>query len=256
MICTANLRFGFRSSHKRCSIKKVVIRNIAIFTVIATFNLTDSCRWLLKWSYINKFFDSESYWFFIEIKKVLLSVQFTSIQNVYFRHDLFPPNNGISPFFLSLSNIINLFDISLLVKSMFLYHETHSNVLKVLNKVNFRVFVIDLLSFAKLLELLAINDSASERRIILFPSVVEVLSCSGCFITWMGAHFPADELHNMTWFSTLSRMSGFLWHSSNWEHWFSRFLQYTSEIKVLPSSLDTNLNYVTIMLQLPPSLNH
>ena len=40
---------------------------------------TDSCHWLLNWSYIDKYFDSESYWFYIEIKKVFFSVQFTSI---------------------------------------------------------------------------------------------------------------------------------------------------------------------------------
>ena len=39
-------------------------------------------------------------------------------------------------------------------------------------------------------------------------------------------------------------------------HRFGRFLQYTSGIEVLACSFDTNLNYVTIMLQLHPSLNH
>ena len=38
-ICVANIRFEFRSSHQRCSIKKVVLGNITIFTVIAIFNL-------------------------------------------------------------------------------------------------------------------------------------------------------------------------------------------------------------------------
>ena len=60
--------------------------------------------------------------------------------------------------------------------------------------------IIDLLPFAKLLELLAIDHSSSERRIIF----VEVLSCSGCFITCMGAHVPAAELDNAIWFSILS----------------------------------------------------
>ena len=37
-----------------------------------------ACHWLLNWSYI-KYFDSESYWFYIEIKKV-----FFFIWRVYF----------------------------------------------------------------------------------------------------------------------------------------------------------------------------
>ena len=50
-------------------------------------------------------------------------------------------------------------------------------------------------------------------------------------------------------------MSGFLWHSSKWAHWFSHFIQYRSGLEVLACSLDTGLNYVTTMLQLHPSLN-
>ena len=37
------------------------------------------CNCLLNWSNVYKYFDSVSYWFCIEIKKVFLSVQFTSI---------------------------------------------------------------------------------------------------------------------------------------------------------------------------------
>ena len=68
----------------------------------------------------------------------------------------------------------------------------------------------------------------------------------------MGAHFPAVELDNAVQFSTLSRMSGFLWLSSTWACRFGRFLQYTSGIDVLPCSLDTDVNYETTMLQLHP----
>ena len=115
---------------------------------------------------------------------------------------------------------------------------------------------IDLLPFAKLLELLAINDSSCERRIIsVLFLVVEVLPCSGCFITCTGAHFPAVELDNAIWFSILSRMSGFLWHSSKWACWFGHFLQYMSGLEVLACSLDINMNYVTTMIQLRLSLN-
>ena len=72
----------------------------------------------------------------------------------------------------------------------------------------------------------------------------------------MGAHFPAVELDNAIRFSILSRMSGFLWHSSKWACRFGRFLQYTPGLEVLACSLDTNQNYVTAILQLRPSLNH
>ena len=72
----------------------------------------------------------------------------------------------------------------------------------------------------------------------------------------MGAHFPAVELDNAVWFSTFSRISEFLWHSSKWAHWFCHFLQYMSGLKVLECSLNTNLIYVTTMLQMYPPLNH
>ena len=66
-------------------------------------------------------------------------------------------------------------------------------------------FIIDLLPSAKLLELLAINHSSSERMIIFCSLVVEVLPCSG-----MGAHFLAVELDNAIQISTLSTKAGFL----------------------------------------------
>ena len=72
----------------------------------------------------------------------------------------------------------------------------------------------------------------------------------------MGVHFPAVDLDNAIWFSSHSRISGFLWHSSEWDRRFGRFIQYTSGLEVLACSLNTDLNYVTTMLQLYPSLNH
>ena len=72
----------------------------------------------------------------------------------------------------------------------------------------------------------------------------------------MGAHFSAVELDNAIRFSTLFRMSEFLWHSSKWARRFGCFLQYKSELEVLACGLDTDINYVTTMLQLWPSLNH
>ena len=72
----------------------------------------------------------------------------------------------------------------------------------------------------------------------------------------MGVHFPAVDLDNAIGFSILSRMPGFLWHSSKWTCRFGHFLQYTSGLKVLACSLDTDINYVTTMLRLSLSLNH
>ena len=66
----------------------------------------------------------------------------------------------------------------------------------------------------------------------------------------MGVHFPAVQSDNMIQFSTFSRTSGFLWHSSKWTDQFSRFLQYMSGFEVLPCSLNTDLHYVTSMFQL------
>ena len=66
----------------------------------------------------------------------------------------------------------------------------------------------------------------------------------------MGVHFPVDPV------LPLSSMLGFLWHSFKWARWFSRFLQYMPRLEVLSISLDTDLNYVTAILQLCPSLNH
>ena len=127
---------------------------------------------------------------------------------------------------------------------------------------------MDLLQFAKLLELLAIDHSSSGRRIIFAPRLLKfchvlvalqllwVHPCSGCFITCMDAHFHTVKFDNTIRFSILSRMSGFLWHSSKWTCQFGNFFQYTSGLEVLACSLDTDVNYVTTMLQLCLSLNH
>ena len=72
----------------------------------------------------------------------------------------------------------------------------------------------------------------------------------------MGAHFPAVDLDNAIWLSSLPPFSGFLWHSSKCDLQFGSFLQYTPGLEVLACSLNTDLNYVTAMLQLLPSLNH
>ena len=118
--------------------------------------------------------------------------------------------------------------------------------LKDLNKVNFRVLTETWI----IIELLPQNSwSYLVWKEDYFCSlVVEILPCSGCFITCMGAHFPALELDNAIRFSTRPRMSEFLPNSSKWARWFGRFLQYTSGLEVLTCSIDTNLNYVTTML--------
>ena len=72
----------------------------------------------------------------------------------------------------------------------------------------------------------------------------------------MGVHLSAVDLDTMIQFSTLSRKSGFLWHSSKWACRFSHYLQYTSGIEVSACSLYTGLNYVTTTLHLHPSLIH
>ena len=79
--------------------------------------------------------------------------------------------------------------------------------------------------------------------------------CSGCFITCMGVHFPAVELDDTIWFSSLSTMPGFLWHSSKWTRQFGCLLQYMLGLEVSACSLETNLNYATAMLHLCLSLN-
>ena len=84
----------------------------------------------------------------------------------------------------------------------------------------------------------------------------DILSCCGCFVTCMGAHFPTVELDNAIQLSTISRMLEFLWRSSKWACQFDHFLQYTSGLEFLACSLDTDLNCVTAMLQLCPSVNH
>ena len=58
------------------------------------------------------------------------------------------------------------------------------------------------------------------------------------------------------WFSTLYLISGFLWHSSKWANWFSRFLWYMSRFKMLSCSIDVDPNYVTTVIQLCPTLNY
>ena len=89
------------------------------------------------------------------------------------------------------------------------------------------------------MELLAINHSLSERRVS--SSINEVLPMFWLFCNLHGLHFPTIELDNMIRFSTLSRMSGFLWHSAKWASQFGGFLQYMSGLEVLACSFNTSV---------------
>ena len=59
----------------------------------------------------------------------------------------------------------------------------------------------------------------------------------------MGVHFPAVELDNVIRFSTLSRVSGYLWHSLKWADRFLHFLQHTSGLEILACNFNTYFNY-------------
>ena len=171
-----------------------------------------------------------------------------------------PFSAKICHYFRSLPNI-NLFHISFLAKSVILYPQIHVFESSKYGRYQ-RVYTN--LNYFLLLTYSCLQNSWSYQLLIIvhlkggsFCSLaVEVLPCSGCFITCMGAHFPAVELDNAIQFSTLSRMSVFLWHSSKWARRFGRFLQCTSGLEVLACSLNTNLNDVITMHQLHSSLNH
>ena len=112
-------------------------------------------------------------------------------------------------------------------------------------------FIRGLLLFTILFELLAINHSLSEKRIIFVPWLLKFCHVLFFFKTWTGAHSPTVKLDNAIRFSTLSRMSVFQWHSSKWAHQFSCFFQSMSELEVLACSLNPHLNYVATMLLAP-----
>ena len=92
--------------------------------------------------------------------------------------------------------------------------------------------IIDLLPFVKLFKLLTIKHCSSKRRIIFVPLLLK-LSHIWLFYNFHGCTLPAVELDNTIRFSTLSRMSGFLWHHSTQASWFGCFLQYMSGLEVL-----------------------
>ena len=116
---------------------------------------------------------------------------------------------------------------------------------------------IEIFPFGKLLELLAINHSLSERRDIFCSLAVEVLPFFVCFSTCMGTHFPAVEMNHVIRFSALSRVLGFLWHSSKWSNGASVVSFDTQQgLKCQHVDLNTAFNYVVTVLQLCPSFNY
>ena len=86
--------------------------------------------------------------------------------------------------------------------------------LKVLNKVKSEylhkpesLLIIDLLPFAKLLELLAINHSLSERRTIFVSQLLKFV-VFWLFYNLHGCALPCSWLDNAIWFSTLPGCQG------------------------------------------------
>ena len=57
------------------------------------------------------------------------------------------------------------------------------------------------------------------------------LICLICFSLFYILHRCALTLIWVGWFSTLSKMSGFLWHSTRWAHQFGLFLQFVSGLE-------------------------
>ena len=89
------------------------------------------------------------------------------------------------------------------------------NVSKCIHKPKL-LLIIDLVPFTKLLDLLAINHSLSERRDSFVPHLLK-LSYVLFFLqlTWVRTSSQFSSIIcNTIWFSTLSRVSTFLWHSS------------------------------------------
>ena len=145
----------------------------------------------------------------LDCKRVPTSTTFLPYVLKPYSFQTWPFSTKLRRYFLSLPNIICLIYLSLpnlclcIIRSMTMF-------LKVLNKVsNFRALFTNLNYFVSLLALvrkilgvITINQSLSERGITFF------LPCSGCFITCMGAHFPAVALDNAIRFSTFPGCQG------------------------------------------------
>ena len=121
--------------------------------------------------------------------------------------------------------------------------------LKVLNKVNFTNLncIYTNLNYFLLLTYSSSQNSWGYQLLIIVRlngRSFLFLGCRSC----MGAHFSIVEL-DVIQFSTKSPVSKLACQ-------FDCFFQYLPGLEVLACSFNTNLNYVTTMLQLHPSMNH
>ena len=152
--CVANIRFKFRSSHQRCSFKKLFLE-------------------ILQESYIHKYFDSESYLLILHRnQKGFLNPIYKNLKGM-FETWPFSAERRNSVFFFCHSQISLICMIYLSLPNLYFYTFRSLTVfLKVLNKVYFIIIYYWLTPVRKTLwfELLAINHSSSEKRIILFLS--------------------------------------------------------------------------------------
>ena len=80
--------------------------------------------------------------------------------------------------------------------------------------------------------------------------MVEALHCSGSHAACRAAHFLLVEEDHGTGLAlhlALLRVSGFLWHCSNWNRQsVFEILQYMPGLEVLECYMDTDLNYCSI----------
>ena len=114
--------------------------------------------------------------FYLVVKRLMIKNSVVKIQTLVV-------NDKSRPIKLNHVNIffVFFFGMSFLAKSAVYFYIIRfmTMFLKVLNQVNFRclhkpkLFMIDLLPFAKLLELLALNHSSLERRIVFVPRLLK-----------------------------------------------------------------------------------
>ena len=80
--------------HKSNFYHTFVLHNNLFLTLCAFCYYTYGCCWLLNWSPVNFYFDSESYWFYMEIKKVSFLEKVTQLKKT---------SNRLIAFFLKTS---------------------------------------------------------------------------------------------------------------------------------------------------------
>ena len=130
----------FTSSHQRCSIKRAVFTN----SMLLQFQFTVK-KWLslIIIKIVNKYFDSESCWFYIGNKNVFFQNNFSPI----YKHLLgifqtwpFTVNQQNSTVFFCHSQLSLICFIYLSLPNLYFHIITSMKMfLKVVNEVNFRV---------------------------------------------------------------------------------------------------------------------